>query len=171
MKNIMIVAFTFLLFSNPPIANAEEPYIFAAGMKLTLGMERDVVLNNLKKSHKVDKFEDLFGNDSWFVHDLETNKVVAQVSFKDGVLSWAAHNWATFDANHKSFWMAKSLFELISKITASESALALVTSETKIGTASAIEEIELSFQNKKVSIGIINLENQQTVQIVESIFK
>lgn len=171
-KGVFCIGIFLWIFFSAYTSYAENPYIFAAGMKLTIGMDRDFVLNTLRKEYKVEKnkFQE-FGDDAWLVHDLKTNEVIAQASFENGSLKWAAHNWRTFYENDKSFSMAKSLFALISNTTKSESKLASVSSKTSRGSEFTFEEIEFLFENKKVAISIIQGDKQQTVQIDESIFK
>ena len=171
-KSVFCMGTLLLIVLSANASCAESPYIFAAGIKLTVGMDRDIALSNLKKSHKVEKntFEG-YGNDSWFVKNLKTNEIIAQVSFKDGELTCACHDLRIFDERDKSFSMAKSLFNLISNITKNEVAFISIRSKTERLQELTIQKIILSFQNKEIIITLIYGDKQQTVQIGECIFK
>lgn len=151
---------------------AEDTYILAAGMKLALGMDREVVLNKLRIKYKVDRnrFEG-FGDDAWFIHDPKTNEIIAQVSFDNAGVKWASHTWRVFYEKDNSFSMARSIFALISNITKSESKAVLVSSKTSRGAEFTLEELEFTFENRMVTITIIQGDKQKTTQIVESVFR
>ena len=108
MKKILnwtLVVF-YLVFT--PMAYAEEPSIFEAGKKITVGMPKATIMAHLKNAYKLVNISQS-GGDDWSVQELDTNKSILQIGFDDDALVWAAHDWKSHDEQSSAYSLGNSL--------------------------------------------------------------
>lgn len=152
------------------MAYAEEPSIFKAGMKITIGMPKSIILSKLNNNYKLVKIPQE-GHDYWSVHELDTNKSFLQIAFNNNVLVWASHDWKVHDEKSSAYSLGNSLFSLLSNITKDNRGVAIIKTETKRGADITFGELEMEFSHRRVSMVIISSDKQRTVQVSESIFQ
>lgn len=165
--NLILVGFCLLI---APMAYAEEPSIFEAGMKITVGMPKATIMSNLKNAYKLVKTPK-WGDDHWSVHELDTNESILQIGFDNDVLVWASHDWKVHGEQSSAYSLGNSLFSLLSNITKDTRGVAFIKTETKRGADITLEELEIEFPQRRVSMIIIRIDKQRTVQVTESIFQ
>jgi hypothetical protein len=162
----LILAIYFVLYAS--ITYAEEAYIYEAGMKITLGMSKKVLLPKLKKTHKVEMVPN--SNDEWFVSDLKTNKVVLTVRFHNDILQWAGHDYKTYSEKATAYSLGHSLLSLFEEIIKNNKGFCVITTDIKRNADIAMESIYFNFNNKMIELVLVRGAMQRTVQVQESIF-
>ena len=154
---------------------AEEPSIFEAGMKITLAMHKAEIMDTFKDKYKVTECPDdpRWREDCWMVHKLDTNEIIVSVKFENEKLVWASHTWKHHDGQSTAYSLGNSIFSLLSNITNDKETNATIRTKTSRGADVTIEEVQIDFSHRDVTIHIIHQRDlgRNSIQISESIFQ
>ena len=151
---------------------AEDKQLWIDGVSLSLGMNKEVVIESFSKKHNLLQVED---KDDYVVmkkgESSAFNNVVGQIAFKNGKLSFASQTWGRFTTKD-SLDMANSLYSSISGILNKGDKILRVKAETKRSPEMTINTIELIFTNKTIILSISDGRNiEKGVIIQENILK
>lgn len=168
---ILIVFLTITI--SPNFALAQEPSLWLGGMQMQIGMSQKKVMSHLSKYYDLNE---VFTPNSYIIlekksNDKGDNKIIGQVTFDNGKLTYAVKNWQ--EAYSADIGAADRLFDalhaILRQMEEKGEVLATISTKTIREPDTVIKMIKISFGKRWITISSNEHKGSKSVQISETI--